>query len=81
MIEVKHINANKGICVSSMIQKMHSTENFYVAIGDDVTDEDMFEGIKEHGLAIKVGKGNTAAQARFSTQKDVLQFLKIVANV
>ncbi|MEM9242521.1 MAG: bifunctional alpha,alpha-trehalose-phosphate synthase (UDP-forming)/trehalose-phosphatase [Pseudomonadota bacterium] len=81
VIEVKHVNANKGICVDNMIKKLHSSENFYIAIGDDVTDEDMFESIKGYGLAIKVGKGNTAAQARFITQKDVLTFLKTLANI
>lgn len=47
-----------------------------MALGDDRTDEDMFEVVnKFNGYSIKVGKGNSTAGYRLETVQMVLSFL------
>lgn len=50
---------------------------FPIYIGDDVTDEDAFNALKERGLTIFVGKPkNTKAQFYVKTTKEVENFLR-----
>lgn len=75
VIEVKHFMAHKGMtCKNHVLTKKH---DFVLAIGDDKTDEDLFEMLTgENEFSIKVGKGNTFAKYRLETVEDVLEFLK-----
>jgi trehalose 6-phosphate synthase/phosphatase len=47
-----------------------------VAIGDDVTDEDMFRAVPEHGVSIAVGSQPTHAQYRLRDSSEVRSFLR-----
>jgi trehalose 6-phosphate synthase/phosphatase len=75
VLEVKSSAGNKGSFVKKLLDK--EQYDFVLALGDDVTDEDMFAVLnKEHQYAIKVGL--TATQARFNVLNVnvVLSFLE-----
>lgn len=80
VIEVKSINANKGFFVQQWLQQQDNKPDVVVAIGDDTTDEDMFEALQGHKdfkpYCIKVGQENSHAQYSISDQKDVNLFLR-----
>lgn len=53
-----------------------------IYIGDDVTDEDAFESLKDKGMTIFVGKpGKTKAQFYLRDPGDVARFLKAILKV
>jgi trehalose 6-phosphate synthase/phosphatase len=51
-----------------------------VAIGDDVTDEDMFSSLPSSAITIKVGKGESKARCRVENVSDVLKVLDFLAG-
>ncbi|MBN1781090.1 bifunctional alpha,alpha-trehalose-phosphate synthase (UDP-forming)/trehalose-phosphatase [bacterium] len=61
VLEVKHGGVNKGR--ASQFWTMEKKWDFIMAIGDDWTDEDLFEAMPEHAFSIKVGVG--LSKARF----------------
>ncbi len=46
-----------------------------LAIGDDITDEDLFRYLPQSTISIKVGSNKSAAKYYLDEQEDVLQFL------
>jgi trehalose 6-phosphate synthase/phosphatase len=74
VIEVKPSQINKGNAV------LHAFDirdfDFCLAIGDDRTDEDLFEVINQfNGITIKAGESSSIAQYRISTIESVISFL------
>lgn len=53
MIEIRNANINKGKASLRWISK--ERWNFILAIGDDLTDEDLFAILPDHAYSIKVG--------------------------
>jgi trehalose-phosphatase len=49
---------------------------YVVAVGDDVTDEDMFRAVRGRGVGVKVGPGVTAAGYRLRSQNEVPRLLR-----
>jgi trehalose 6-phosphate synthase/phosphatase len=75
VIEIKSIHTNKGKFITRFLE--HNEFDFVLAIGDDVTDEDMFNALKEkHHYTIKVGLGKTAARYNLVGVNNVLSFLE-----
>jgi trehalose 6-phosphate synthase/phosphatase len=64
VVEVKSAIANKGTAAHRWISL--EDVGFVLAIGDDRTDEDMFEMAPDDAWTIKVGRGST--HARFSVR-------------
>ena len=57
------------------------TQNAYdyvLSIGDDRTDEDMFEALWPHEICytVKVGPGDTAAKFKLNSVNDVVKLLQ-----
>ena len=73
VIEVKKTHYNKGTAVLSFLEK--DQYDFILAIGDDTTDEDMFEMLPASAFTVKVGKELSAARNHLPTQEEVLPFL------
>jgi len=74
VVEVKSAYMNKGTAINTA----YNFENydFCIAIGDDKTDEDMFNVINaNNGISIKVGEGNTVAKYRLENQTKVITLL------
>ena len=67
IVEVKPTAINKGKI--ALEYKKRFNPDFSMAIGDDRTDEYMFEMLPESSYTIKVGPGNSFA--RFSIKDDV----------
>jgi trehalose-phosphatase len=53
-----------------------------VFVGDDVTDEDVFVALGDHGCSIRVGRGPSSAHHRLAGPPEVLAFLRdLVARI
>jgi trehalose 6-phosphate synthase/phosphatase len=76
VIEVKTVEANKGFFVR-WYSKNHKNSKYLLTLGDDTTDEDLFEATQSlNGLAIRVGTGISCANYRLRKQQEVITFLK-----
>lgn len=75
-----NVNWDKGKALIHLLSVLFtdSTRIIPFYIGDDVTDEDAFEAIKENGISIVVGSGTrpTAAKYRLSDPEEVFTFLR-----
>ena len=69
VIEVKNINVNKGRAVLKWISKRQW--DFILAIGDDLTDEDIFAVLPDTAYSIKVGLGSSKAKFYVESVVDV----------
>lgn len=78
VVEVKSAQANKGTAAHRWMGR--EDYGFMLAIGDDRTDEDMFEMAPDPAWTIKVGRGST--RARFSVRgvKEVHALLALMAE-
>lgn len=80
VLEVKTNNVNKGTFVSNLLTKVEF--DFVLAIGDDTTDEDMFNVLNEaHHHTIKVGFVPTAARSNVQGPSTVLSFLHALSEL
>ena len=77
IIEVKAIEANKGSFIKWYLsQKNINTFSYLLAIGDDKTDEDMFQSLPhDNGFSVKVGEPPTLAKYTIRSQEFVNSFL------
>lgn len=79
VIEVKSVNANKGYFVEQWLQRMEYLPDIVIAIGDDTTDEDMFDILQGRTdvkvFCIKVGKEKSHARYSLPDQGTVANFL------
>ena len=73
VLEIKNPRVNKGAAVKYWLRRGH---DFVLAIGDDVTDEDLFRILPDWAYSIKVGRGRTIAHHRLASAKDVIALLK-----
>lgn len=76
VVEVKSIEANKGYFTQWFVERYVKEEDCIIALGDDRTDEDMFEALEKSGVTVKVGSpAQTKAQYYLKDQKQVQSFL------
>lgn len=74
VVEVKPVQAGKGNALKTVFDL--TQYDCCICIGDDKTDEDMFDVVNEAGgITFKVGEGHTIAQHRFKDVQEVLSFL------
>ncbi len=78
VIEIKNSGANKGDGALSFLDK--ETYDFVLAIGDDVTDEDLFKAMPEKAYTIKVGVGQSRAKYILDNHSEVLHLLDQLAT-
>jgi len=74
IIEVKNMGINKGKAVLKWLTQ--ANWDFILAIGDDWTDEDVFEILPDWAYSIKVGLGVSKARFNLSTFNEVRELLK-----
>ena len=80
VIEVKHFMAHKGTTCKNNI--LCDEYDFALAIGDDKTDEDLFEQLTSgNEFSIKVGSGTTLAKYRVHSVEEVLAFLEQLCDM
>lgn len=75
IVEAKAAECNKGSFLRWLMQASYHDTSYYICVGDDRTDEDMFKVIDDKGIGIKVGTEMTAADFRIESQNDVSAFL------
>lgn len=73
VIEIKSSDYNKGIEAQRLMQQ--DNYDFIMAIGDDVTDEDMFHALPPEAITIKVGEFSDSARYFIPTQPETVKFL------
>ncbi|MCD7977217.1 MAG: bifunctional alpha,alpha-trehalose-phosphate synthase (UDP-forming)/trehalose-phosphatase [Tannerellaceae bacterium] len=74
IVEVKSSDFSKGAEAMRLISE--ETFDLVMAIGDDTTDEEMFQALPEEAVTIKVGKCSNAAKYNIPTQQGTIRFLK-----
>jgi trehalose 6-phosphate phosphatase len=62
VVELTVVRADKGTAVMDLAAEVHADAVVY--LGDDATDEDVFERLGPDDVGIKVGPGETAAKWR-----------------
>jgi trehalose 6-phosphate synthase/phosphatase len=80
VIEVKSLHASKGFFVQRWLEKQEYLPDVVIALGDDTTDEDMFDFLQNKAevsdFCIKVGEDKTFAKYSIKEQSTVNLFLK-----
>lgn len=78
VVEVKGSNLNKG---TEALRLLHERPYaFILAMGDDITDEDMFRVLPREAVTIHVGDFSQAARYTLQRQADVLPFLNALTE-
>ena len=77
-IEIRKAGINKGAAVQRWLSK--NDFDFVLAIGDDLTDEDMFAVLPEWAYSFRVGVNRTHARFRLRNPAEVLEFLADLAT-
>jgi trehalose 6-phosphate synthase/phosphatase len=78
VIEVKKTAFNKGTAAKAFVDQ--GNYDFILAIGDDTTDEDMFEALPDTSYTIKIGDDLSAARNHIKNQQEVYHFLKFMVS-
>jgi trehalose 6-phosphate synthase/phosphatase len=78
VVEVKNSGINKGRAALRWVAK--EQWDFFLAIGDDRTDEDMFEAVPEKAYSLKVGLSSSLAKFNLKSQGDVLMLLEKLSS-
>ncbi len=80
VVEIMHKEIGKGIAVQKLLSKRNY--EFILSIGDDVTDEEIFEALlpERRAVTIKVGNGTTNAKYFFNSVEEVVLFLKLLSE-
>jgi trehalose 6-phosphate synthase/phosphatase len=73
ILEIKDPRINKGDAVEPWLKQKHE---FVLALGDDFTDEELFESMPDTAYTIKVGRGSTAAHYRLPDYEEVRKLLR-----
>jgi trehalose 6-phosphate synthase/phosphatase len=74
VIEIKSREVDKGKAAQHYINS--GDYNFILAIGDDITDEDMFKVTRNNGFTIKVGTNKSAAEFYFNNSREARNLLR-----
>jgi trehalose 6-phosphate synthase/phosphatase len=77
VLEIREAGVSKGAAARELIKP---SQDFILAIGDDLTDESMFRALPKKSYTVKVGAGQTAARYRLASPADVLALLKKLAK-
>jgi trehalose 6-phosphate synthase/phosphatase len=78
VVEIKNQGINKGRAARHWIER--ETWGFILAVGDDVTDEDVFSILPEQGFSIKVGLRLSLATYNIERSQDVLLLLTALTS-
>ncbi|MGC9143057.1 bifunctional alpha,alpha-trehalose-phosphate synthase (UDP-forming)/trehalose-phosphatase [Hydrogenobaculum sp.] len=76
VVEIRPASINKGTTAVSLCQDC----DFIMAMGDDVTDEDMFKALPQKSITIKVGTGPSFARYYIPSQKNALEILNALVE-
>jgi trehalose 6-phosphate synthase/phosphatase len=78
-VEVRFAWANKGEVVDRL-QSLRPDADFRLAIGDDRTDEDLFQRLRGEAWTVRVGEGPSSARYSVDSPTDVIAFLEALVS-
>lgn len=78
VIEVRAAGIDKGAATRRLLEWLPS--DFVLAIGDDMTDEDIFQVLTGKAITVRIGSEMTAATYRASTQQQAVQLLLAISQ-
>lgn len=78
VLEIRNAGIDKGKITKTFLEQ--NQFQFVMAIGDDKTDEDMFNALSEEHFSIKIGVGHTNAQFNLTDQKEAIVLLAQLAK-
>lgn len=78
VVELRDPAHNKGVVTAQIAAE--SAADFVMAVGDDITDEDMFRSLPEGAITVKVGRFATAADFRIVDHDSVIEMLEEMAK-
>ncbi len=78
VIEVRNAGINKGDAIRSFIGK--EKYDFILALGDDLTDEDMFRSLPKSAYSLKVGLNQSLARFNIQDHTSALDLLEAFAT-
>jgi trehalose-phosphatase len=73
VIEVRAAGIDKGIATGKIMELFPS--DFIFAMGDDKTDEDIFNVLKGRGVTVKVGSELSSAEYNVRNQREAFRLL------
>jgi trehalose 6-phosphate synthase/phosphatase len=79
VVEVRMQGVHKGRIVPEVVRDERD-DTPVLAIGDDRTDEDMFEALPRHATSVHVGDGPSRAVWRVESVEDVRQILRALRD-
>ncbi len=79
VIEMKDLRVNKGYGASVFLKNVKY--DFIMSVGDDVTDEDLFDVLGDDDFGIKVGLGNSKANYRVRSWQSVRKLLGNLSTI
>jgi trehalose 6-phosphate phosphatase len=79
VVEVLPRGVSKGAAIQEILLFPGFSGHFPVYLGDDVTDESVFQVLQGRGLTVKVGAGASAATYFLANPAAVRQFLDLLA--
>ncbi len=74
VIEVKRAGFDKGSAASKLVSS--APFDFILAVGDDKTDEDMFRGLPDTAVTVRVGLTHSVAKYNLVNQREVSRLLQ-----
>jgi trehalose 6-phosphate synthase/phosphatase len=77
VLEIKNPRISKGIAAKYWLERKY---DFVLSIGDDATDEELFEALPETAYSIKVGRGRTAARFRLPNSGAAVKLLRTLSK-
>jgi trehalose 6-phosphate synthase/phosphatase len=75
VVEVRPVGVNKSL-VLSHVETPEDGFGLVVAIGDDMTDEDLFAALPEDAVTVRVGTGSTRAGVHVADYAAVRRLLQ-----
>ncbi len=78
VVEVRNAGINKGDAIRPWLTK--EKYDFILALGDDVTDEDMFRSLPESAYSLKVGLNQSLARFNIQDHTDALDLLEAMTR-
>ncbi len=79
IIEIKNKSINKGSSARSWVSK--KKYDFYLALGDDLTDEHLFQALPEKAYTIKLGPEESYAKYRIGSVKGTIKLLGELSSI
>jgi trehalose 6-phosphate synthase/phosphatase len=80
VIEIRPHGINKGRIVAEVLRRPRPAPPTLVAIGDDVTDEDLFAALPDDAVSIRVGMVRSRARHRLATVAEVRALLRTLLD-